>query len=163
MNVAVDTNVSIVANGRDTHAGLACQLCCVEFLESVISPNSRSKIWIDATGLIFDEYKRHLNYKGQPGVGDIFFKYLHDHMYMDKKVKIASITPIADEARGFNELPVNSVDKSDRMFLAVALTAGAAIVNALDTDWHEQQEFIANLGVTVRQLCPEHGCVIAHT
>lgn len=162
MNVAVDTNVSIAANGKDTHAGLACQLHCVEFLELVVSPNSRSKILIDATGLIFDEYKRHLNYNGQPGVGDIFFKYLHDHMYMNKKVKIVSITPIADEDRGFNELPVNSIDKSDRMFLAVALTADAAIVNALDTDWHEKQEVIANLGVTVRQLCPEHGCMIAH-
>jgi predicted nucleic acid-binding protein len=160
MKVVVDTNVSIAANGRDTHASHTCQLNCVEFLESIISPSSRSKILLDATGLMLDEYQRHLNYHGQPGVGDVFFKYLYDHMYLDKKVQIVSITQISDENRGFNELPDNAVDKSDRMFLAVARKAGSAIVNAMDTDWHEQREFIAKLGVTIRQLCPEHGCAI---
>lgn len=158
MKVTIDTNVSIAANGRGTHASYACQLNCVEFLASAISPDTRTKIFLDEPGLILSEYKRYLNYNGQPGVGDIFYKYLHDHMYAAKKVQIVPITPIADEKRGFDELPVNSVDKSDRMFLAVAITTGATIVNAMDPDWHEQQPFIAGLGIAVQQLCPEHGC-----
>lgn len=159
MNVVVDTNVAVAANGRDTHASLACQYECTVFLEELVSPEKRTHIVLDEEGLIFDEYSGHLRYKGAPGVGDIFFKYLHDHMYLGKKIRLVPITPIADEARGFNELPSNSVDKGDRKFLAAAVAAGAKIVNAVDTDWHEQIAFVAGLGVNVHQLCPDQACV----
>ena len=159
MNVVVDTNVAVVANGLDTHASFACQYACTEFLEGLVAPRKRNHIILDEMGLIFFEYSDHLNYKGQPGVGDVFFKYLHDHMYLGKKIRRVSITPITDEHRSFKELPSNSVDKNDRKFLAAAVVAGAEIVNAVDTDWHEQIAFIAGLGVNVRQLCPEHGCI----
>lgn len=161
MNVVVDTNVAIAANGRDTHASLTCQYACTVFLEGLISPGKRTHIVLDEEGLIFTEYSGYLYYKGQPGVGDAFFKYLHDHMYLSKKIRLVPITPIADEARGFNELPPNSVDKSDRKFLATAIVASAEIVNAVDTDWHKQAEFIAGLGAKVRQLCPEHARTFA--
>lgn len=159
MNVVVDTNVAITANGHDTHASLACQYACTVFLEELLSPVKRAHIVLDEQGLIFTEYSNHLHYKGQPGVGDIFFKYLHDHMYLGKKIRLVPITSIADEACGFNELPPNSVDKSDRKFLAAAVTAGAEIVNAVDTDWHEQKAFVAGLGVNIQQLCPDQVCV----
>ncbi|MBI5659925.1 MAG: hypothetical protein HZC43_10375 [Nitrosomonadales bacterium] len=158
MNVVVDTNVAISANGRNTHAGLACQYACIVFLEELVSPVKRTHIVLDEQELIFTEYSSHLHYKGQPGVGDMFFKYLHDHMYLGKKIRLVPITPIADEARGFNELPQNSVDKNDRKFLVAAMVAGATVVNALDSGWHRQADFVADLGVSVRQLCPEHGC-----
>jgi len=158
MKVVIDTNVAISANGRDTHASPACQLTCVEFLELLVSEKSHTKIALDDSELIFDEYKNHLSYKGQPGVGDVFFKYLHDHMHLRKKVQLVLISENSDLTRGFDELPVNSVDKSDRKFLAVAVTANAEIVNALDTDWYLQQEFTTGMGITVQQLCPEHGC-----
>jgi hypothetical protein len=158
MNVVVDTNVAIAANGRDTHASLPCQYECIVFLEELVSLGKRTHIALDERGLIFDEYSGHLKYRGAPGVGDIFFKYLHDHMYLGKNIRLVSITPISDEDRGFNELPANSVDKSDRKFLATAIVAGAKIANAVDTDWHEQIAFVTGLGITVQQLCPEHGC-----
>lgn len=159
MNVVVDTNVAIAANGRCTHASLACQYKCIEFIQGLVSPEKRTRIILDEPGLIFTEYSSHLNYKGQPGMGDMFFKYLHDHMYLGKKIQLVPITPIADEARGFNELPPNLVDKSDQKFLAAAVKAGAKIVNAVDTDWHEQKTFITGLGVNVQQLCPDQSCV----
>lgn len=159
MNVVVDTNVAVAANGRNTHASLACQYKCVEFLERLVSPSKRTRIILDEPGLIFAEYSNYLNYKGQPGAGDKYFKYLHDHMYQGRKIRLVPITPIADEARGFSELPNNSVDKSDRKFLATALAAGAAVVNALDSGWHRQADFIADLGVNVQQLCPDQACV----
>ncbi len=163
MKVVVETNVAISANGRNTHASLACQYACTEFLEGLVSPKKRTKIVLDELGLIFTEYSSHLRYKGQPGVGDMFFKYLHDHMYLGKKVMLVPITSIADENRSFTELPPNTVDKSDRKFLAAAVAAGAGagakIVNAVDTDWHEQVTFVASLGVNVQQLCPDQGCV----
>lgn len=158
MKVVVDTNVTVVANGRNTHASLGCQYACISFLEGIASTKSRTKIVLDANGLILDEYKGHLSYSGQPGVGDVFFKFLHDQMHQSKKVQLVTISPISDETRGFNELPINPVDMSDRKFLAVAVVSGAEITNAVDTDWHDQRVFVANLHVIVRQLCPEHGC-----
>lgn len=157
MNVVVETNVSIAANGRDTHASLTCQYTCIEFLEGLVAPNSHMTIVLDEQELIFNEYRNYLNYKGQPGVGDIFFKHLHDHKYLGEKVKLISITPIADETRGFEELPANPIDKSDRKFLAAAIVANAKVINALDTDWDEQAIFVDSMNITIEQLCPEHG------
>jgi len=158
MKVVVDTNVLMAANGRNTHANTTCQYTCIEFLEQIVSAKSRTKIVLDKPGLIFDEYKNSQNYGGQPGVGDMFFKYLHDHMFLGEKVQLVPITSIADDERGFDELPVNQLDRSDRKFLAAALKSRAKVVNALDRDWHEEHVLITSLGLTVQQLCPEHGC-----
>ncbi len=155
MKVVVETNVSIAANGRDTHASLSCQFTCVDYLEKLVAEHSRDQILLDEQGLILDEYKRYLNFKGQPGTGDMFFKFLHDNMYLGGRVTLVTVTPSDDETKGFVELPANPVDNSDRKFLAVALVGKGRVVNALDTDWHEQAEFIAVLGVKVKQLCPE--------
>lgn len=159
MRVVIDTNVAIAANGRSTHASLACQIKCIEFVEVLTSPKTKKRIVLDSLDLLLDEYKKHLNFRGQPGIGDAFYKYLHDHMYTGTMLEIVEITPNHDVKTGFNELPANSIDKSDRKILATALVAGASIVNAMDNDWHEQREFLKQLGVNVIQICPEHGCV----
>jgi hypothetical protein len=158
MKVTVDTNVAIAANGRNTHALLDCQCRCIEFLQHLASGSSKVVVALDEGELLLDEYKRYLNYRGQPGVGDLFFKFLHDHMYGGTRVELVQVTPSVDEDRGFDELPVNDLDPSDRKLLAIAVVAGADIVNALDTDWVEQVDLLAILGITVQQLCPEHGC-----
>lgn len=157
MKAVVDTNVTIAANGRDTHASLACQMNCINLLTGLASKKTVDQVFIDDRDLILGEYKKHLNYKGQPGVGDLFFKFLHDHMFLDRKVRRVAVTPDPNEARGFTELPINAMDKSDRIFLAVALVTKATVFNALDRDWHEQAGLIDELGVKVTQLCPEHG------
>jgi hypothetical protein len=158
MSVVVDTNVAVVANGRNTHASIDCELKCIEYLENLVATNNRTRIVLDDADLIISEYKKHLNHKGQPGVGDFFYKYLHNNMYLGKKIRLAAIHLDIDEARGFKELPPNSIDKSDRKFLAVAIVTNAKIVNAVETDWHEQIDFVTSLAVRVEQLCPEFGC-----
>ncbi len=152
----MDTNVAVAANGRDTHASLRCQVACIEFLQKVVSTGPRYQILLDDLGLILGEYRGRLNHRGAPGTGDIFYKFLHDHLYSARKVVRVSITPVNDETRSFGELPPNSFDKNDRKFLAVALVSKADVYNAVDTDWHEHSAFVAALGVTVNQLCPEH-------
>ena len=150
----VDTNVAIAANGRNTHADLQCQLACVEELEEIYRGQV---VVLDQQGLIFEEYIRvGLNFKGAPGVGDKFFKHVYDHLGDETHVRQVSITPCADERRGFEELKENKLDKSDRKFLAVALVAKAAILNATDSDWSEQEPLTSELGVGVRQICPQH-------
>lgn len=160
MKVVIDTNVPIAANGRNTHAGVDCQVRCIDFLQHLANGRSKVVVALDEGDLLLDEYKRYLNYRGQPGVGDIFFKFLHDHMYGSNRVELVRVTRSADENRGFDELPENALDPSDRKLLAVAVVAGADVVNALDTDWFEQADLLAQLGVPVQQLCPEHGCVV---
>ena len=157
MKMVVDTNVAVVANGRNTHAKLDCQINCIEFLEKATSKESRIKLILDVDGLIIGEYRNHLKFSGQPGVGDAFFKFLHDHMHLRKKVQLVSITKIDNEQQGYAELPRNQLDPSDRKFLAVAVKTRARIVNAVDADWHQQIELTKSLGISVLQLCPKQG------
>ncbi len=147
----IDSNVAIVANGSSPQASINCELACVELLERC----EHLSICLDETNLIMDEYAKHLSYAGSPGVGDMFFKYLHDNQYAQKNIEVVTITQIADENRGFEELPENRFDPSDRKFLATAVSGGADVVNATDSDWAEQRELMNQLNVTVQQLCPD--------
>lgn len=149
----VDTNVAIVANTRDTHADVACQLACIDKLSHLVR---EGVVAVDETGLILDEYRGYLSHSGQPGVGDAFFKHIFDHQYGDGRVRRVSVTPSDDDGRGFEELPENTFDRSDRVFLAVALVGGATVVNATDSDWDEHAGLMDELGVAVEQLCPQH-------
>ena len=149
----VDTNVAIAANGRATHADLQCQRSCVERLAAVVKEET---IAIDDAGLIFDEYTRHLRRSGQPGVGDLFLKHVFDHQYQSARVRRVTLQRSADARRGFEELPENTFDPSDRKFLAVAVVARAVVLNATDSDWDEQTALLHRLRVQVRQLCPQH-------
>ena len=67
-----------------------------------------------------------------------------------------AVTPSDDDRRGFDELPENRFDRSDRKFLAVAVAAKAVVLNATDSDWGEHESLMDELGVEVKQLCPQH-------
>lgn len=152
--VVVDTNVPVVANGRNTHADELCQLSCVKALRNVVSHGT---VLIDEQGSIFKEYMNNLNFRGEPGVGDAFFKHVFTYMYSEStKVLRVPVTPVHDNKRGFAELPANKLDPSDRKFLAVAVAAKAQILNATESDWHEQRKLLRSLSITVKQLCPQH-------
>ena len=153
MAFVVDTNVAVVANGRRTHANLQCQALCVERLRSVVADEV---VAIDDKGTILQEYKRRLNFSGMPGVGDIFFKHVFNYQYRGDRVRRIAITPSADDRRGFEELPENTLDRSDRKFLAVAFVASAVVLNATDSDWVEHKALTETLGVQVEQLCPQY-------
>ena len=148
----VDTNVAVVANGRGTDADEACQLRCIEVLEDVCA---RQVVVMDDGDRIFDEYRERLHFNGVPGVGDKFFKHVFYHQYGGGRVRRVPITLCSDERRGFEELPRNDLDRSDRKFLAAAVVGGAIILNAVDSDWGEQEALTEGLGVPVEQLCPQ--------
>ncbi len=149
----VDTNVAIVANGRQTHADSRCQLDCVKALKVVIT---QGIIAIDNGVLIIEEYTKRLNFSGMSGVGDKFLKYVLDHKYRGDKVRRVAVMPSDDDGRGFEELPKNAFDPSDRKFLAVAVVVRAAVLNATDSDWDEHKALMNDLQVRVIQLCPQH-------
>lgn len=150
----VDTNVLIAANRRGTHVDEQCQLRCAD---AILELRRNGIAVLDDRGLILEEYRRYANVGQQPGVGDMFFKYLLDHRYLPGAgVECAAITPTHDTSRGFDELPVNSLDPSDRKFLAVAVASRASILNATDSDWNDHRELLAELAIKVRQLCPKY-------
>jgi len=156
--LVIDTNVAIVANGKSEHASIDCELQCIALLEQCADLT----IALDDCELMMDEYSKHLSYAGQPGVGDMFFKYLYDNQYANNKISHHTITAIEEENQGFRELPTNNFDPSDRKLLAVAVVAKAAIVNATDSDWAESSDLLNQLSINVHQLCPEH-CSKEHT
>ena len=91
---------------------------------------------------------------------EICFLYVFNNQYKNDYVRMFDVTPSMDDPddlKGFEELPENQLDRSDRKFLAVAVVAEGVILNALDGDWNEQQDLTDRLGVEVRQLCPQHG------
>ena len=83
MKCLVDTNVPKTANlatQPDPQSDVpdSCVVACIEAIRHVI--NKRSLI-IDAGDEIFDEYRRQLSMRGQPGVGDRFMKWVHDNRF----------------------------------------------------------------------------------
>ena len=90
----------------------------------------------DVGGEIFDEYKSHLSFRGQPGVGDSFFKWFNDVRWSfpdTEKIKLHK-TEI-----GYSEFPAEmeqaNVDMSDKKFFAVsnAHSEKPVILEAVDT------------------------------
>jgi hypothetical protein len=158
----VDTNVAINANGKDGKGNPAqgspeCQLICIKWLMNC----ENTDIVLDDADLIMAEYAKHLNYKGQPNIGDMFFKYLHNYQHTSDKIHRVTITPLNEEKTEFAELKklnANLKDLSDRKFLATAVKSQAIIVNATDSDWTEQKVLLDSLNIEVQQLCPEHRC-----
>ena len=158
MNIfIVDTNVAVVANGRNTHASYECQLRCAEILEKCRCENI---IAIDDIGCILDEYDRELNISGQPNVGDLFYKHVFDNQYMTQYVHRVSIHKTNDGS--FEEFPDDAAlarfDADDHMFVAVSLTHAdkPPILNAVDSDWANHHEALTAHGVTILYICPEY-------
>ena len=149
----VDTNVAIVANGGDkTDTDYLCQLTCVERLEHLVK---KGTVAVDTNGLILEEYADHLCWSGGPGVGDVFFKHVFTQ-YHDDKIRRVTVNSSPDDRKGFEELPENTFDRSDRKFLAVAVAAKAEVLNATDGDWGEHKALMDTMGVEVEQLCPQY-------
>lgn len=149
----VDTNVAVVANGRNIHVSHKCQQKCVEKIESIME---NGVLVVDTEDLILEEYSGRLEFSGEPSVGDKLFIHLVNCQYQEDRVKRVSITPSRKEGAEFAELPRNKLDRSDQKFLAVAVVSGAIIVNATDSDWDEHRALTEGLGVKVDQLCPAY-------
>lgn len=147
----VDTNVAVVASGRAGHVDEHCESACIDALSAVVD---HGVVVVDEIGLIFEEYLGRLSF-GSPDMGGAFLKHVNDHQYRGERVRRVPITPAGDD-RGFDELPPNGFDRSDRKFLAAAVSAGANVLNATDSDWAEHRALTDALGVVVRQLCPRY-------
>jgi hypothetical protein len=156
-SIVIDTNVLVTANDNSEQAGPNCVLACVSALEDA---KSHKTILIDSGMRIFEEYRRHANHSGRPGLGDAFFKWLWNNQANLSHCEQVDITSKANDLHDFEEFPddpeLAGFDRSDRKFVAVAQASGKrpTILNATDSDWWNFKEPLAANGLHIKFLCP---------
>jgi hypothetical protein len=152
----MDTNVAVVANGGHDKAGPNCIRACIDMLRQI---RDEQRILLDDKQLILTEYRKNLSPSGQPGPGDAFFKLLHENQSNPSYCRIVAVN--FHPERELKEFPadpeLDSFDRKDRKFVAVALASGTQphILNASDTDWWQHRQELLRHGVEVVFLCPE--------
>ena len=145
----------VVANRMHLPAPMECIEACI----AALSAARLGVVLIDDGGLILAEYRHYLSHRGQPGVGDAFFKWLWDNQANPEHCRKVEITYVDGSEMDFVEFPADAdlraFDRSDRKFVAVAIASGVnpPILNASDTDWHIFRAPLARY-VTVHFLCP---------
>ncbi|MER9024038.1 hypothetical protein NKI01_15885 [Mesorhizobium sp. M0815] len=149
MRYVVDTNVPIVANGRDTNASAECRLFSIDFLENLMA---KGHLILDVGGEVEQEYSRHLSI-GQPGVGNRFIQAFLTTAV--KRVERIEITKAKDGS--YDDFPsskaLRTFDLSDRKFAALSKKSGAPVANAVDSDWLEHKEGLEKCGVKIHFIC----------
>lgn len=116
---------------------------------------------------IIKEYRANLNAKGQPGAGDVFFKWVLTHEWGGEKVTRVKITPKHNDPEDFLELPASQqgivYDPSDRKFLAVAAAhpEHPPLLQSFDSKWWGWQSALSSQGITIHFLC-EHAIQQKH-
>jgi hypothetical protein len=148
----IDTNVLVVANGRNTHATIGCQRSCADALVEI---QGSGRIALDHAGEILAEYSTYCAFRGAPGIGDEFFRWVMDNQYSScTRIKLS-----VDSERGYIEFPndpsLTTFDLADRKFIAVALSCSptAIVLNAVDPGYRDHQEALSRIGIRVNELC----------
>lgn len=155
--VVVDTNVLVVANDAAPGVSEDCAFASIIALEEARS----GLVVLDDAGRIFDEYRRKVNPRGGPGVGDSFFKWLWDNQADPSQCELVSLRQRGIDEDDFKEFPddpaLAGFDRSDRKFVAVARASrnNPDVLNAVDTDWWTFREPLMRHGVRVKFLCPD--------
>ena len=160
MRVVVDTNVPVVANKASPQASEACVIICGQRLQDI----QRYHILVLDDGWhILREYMDNLRSGGQPGTGDAFLKWTLTNRNNPQCCEQVHITPKDDpQDRGdFKEFPNDAAfvgfDRSDRKFVAVALThpERPPILNAVDPDWWQYHDALTEHGIRLEFICPD--------
>lgn len=146
----------IVANGRATPGepapSPACRIATIEFLDWLLQ---NGRVLLDRAGEIQAEYHRHLNPRGQPGVGDRF--YMQIVQRVASRVEWIEL-PLDGVGRfvAFPDVPeLARFHDDDRKFAALARQERAPVANATDSDWLDHREALAANGISVDFIC---GC-----
>ncbi|MGH8030456.1 MAG: hypothetical protein ACREO3_11040 [Arenimonas sp.] len=154
----MDTNVPIVANGRpDPSRGghqpsIDCRKAAVMRLMTLMATGT---VVLDLAGEIEDEYQRHLNPSGQPGVGDRFFLQVINSA--PGRIERANL-PLSASG-DYEDFPTDpalvNFDHSDRKFAALSRREGIPVVTATDSDWVEHRDALVANAVAIDFVC---GC-----
>ena len=157
----VDTNVPITANRAVSPEDIPeeltnCVLACVETIESIVN---KGGLVMDEGNDIFCEYLDNLSLSGQPGLGNRFMKWVHDHRWNADRVTQVQIVKKGDSYDEFpDHVGLKNFDPSDRKFVATANAhpEKPPIVQATDSKWWGWKDDLEKVGITVRFLCREY-------
>lgn len=157
MQVIVDTNVPVVANGGHPEASARCVRSCTQQLRMIARGHRR--LVIDAGWQILSEYMSNLRSQGQPGVGDAFLKWVLTNRENPRRcIRVVISRVEQDEYAEFPTDPdLAGFDRSDRKFVAVAVAhpKHPPVLNATDSDWWHYRTALERHGVSVEFVCPD--------
>lgn len=165
--VIIDTNVLVVANGKDAapQATQECIIRCQARLADIF--RGSEKVLLDDKKRIIQEYRNNLNEKGR-GHGDQFWLELMRRMWREQEKFVrVDITPLAENGTDFEEFPnddpsLKDFHKKDRKFVAVAIAyqrasgQEAPILIADDSGWKEFKTALAAHGVAIDSICDDN-------
>ena len=150
----VDTNVAMVANGKST-AGANCTEVCARKLKEI---EERGHVVIDDSFQLLHEYRTNLNFSGQPGVGDRFYRWLFINQGNPSRCTRVHITPTSEGS--YAEFPrhpdLEGFDPSDHKFISVAAAhpQKPCVLQAFDTKWWPLRHAFKACGIRITFLCP---------
>ena len=152
----VDTNVMVVANGRNGGSH-ACARNCARALLSI---KHFGTIVIDDGDRILSEYRANCSLAGQQGMGDSFIRWVHDNRGRGELVQVVALTQ-REGGDDFVEFPdhpeLAEFDPADRKFVAVAYAHQdkPPILQASDSKWWGWKDALMSSRITVEFLCPD--------
>ena len=164
MDVIVDTNVLVTANGEAVpQASQECEYTCVYWIEEI---QAKHILRLDDGWDILGEYEGQLLPQRGSGFGYAFLRWVLRNRANPAQCRLVRITPQESDGRmSFAEFPadpaLDGFDPSDRKFVAVARAhpTQAPILNAVDTDWWHYRKSLEAHGIQIEFLCPDamHG------
>ena len=162
VDLIIDTNVLVVANDMSEHVSKSDVGCCSKFLIDVYeNKNENIIVYLDSLQQILEEYGNYCNHSGEPGIGDVFFRWLHNNQANPDVCCVQEINITNGEHSNYKEFPtigcLNNFDLSDRKFVAVACSADKSptIVNCSDSDWYDYRNCFSEIGIKLDFLCPD--------
>ncbi|MDT0142398.1 hypothetical protein [Microbacterium sp. PRC9] len=109
----------------------------------------------DTLGHVLTEYKNYMQFSGQPGVGDYFFRWYLQNRWDGRRVDRIELEPSQPLPQYLPE-PLRAFDPSDHKWIAVYIEGSAdVIVNATDSDWAESRDVLLEHSIRVRELADE--------
>ena len=157
-NAIIETNVAITASKKHEAASPQCVENCIhKILE--IKNDINNKLILDLNDEVFTEYhdNGYLSMSGQPGVGDIFLKWVHTNKENPEQCIKLTLEKDGDNYLDFPGVPeLEDFDLNDRKFAVLSIMSGVPVSNATDSDWKHYEEELGENGIQVEFLCPDY-------
>ncbi len=156
----VDTNVILIADGKNDDAGNRCIANCIKKLSEVCRDGG---LVLDDGDRIFSEYLNKTKPWNPQTSGELFVKWVNDNRMNPVRCDRVQITPTDDDAENFEEFPTDPrlarFERADRAFVAVANAhpEKPPIAVAIDTDYRmpDHRAAFADSGITIDYLCED--------
>ena len=146
--VVVDTNVWAVADEQHDAVSYDCIVVCLDFLKTLLIANLLA---VHCDWKILSQYRNNIS------EGGYIWKLLNT-LQKQSRIEMVFLSRGEDDPIFLEGGSLAEFDPADRAFVLVALESQPPrqICNATDSDWAEHAAGIQALGLTIRQLCPDH-------